>query len=75
MPTDISLETATHWVIAVLPYAFIALLVVFLVLGGVLDFHWRRYGTGLIQTFKFRIAYVVCGVIFLGVMSVALSSF
>jgi len=75
MPDNVFFATATHWLIAFLPYVFIGLLVVFIVLGGVLDFHWRKYGTGLIQTFKFRIGYVVAGVILFGVMSLALSSF
>ncbi len=72
MPLDLSGGQVMQWVFAATPYIFIFLLVVYLVLGGILDFHWRKYGTGLIQTFKFRIAYVALGIIFLGIMAFSL---
>jgi hypothetical protein len=72
MPTDISLVEVVRWMVVGMPYAFLVFLVVFLLLGAVLDFHWRKYGIGLIQAFKFRITYVAIGIILLGVMAVSL---
>ncbi len=64
----------TSWLAAAAPYIYGFLIIAFLVLGGVLDYHWRQYGAGLIRLFQFRVLYLSVGIILIGVMTVAYSS-
>jgi hypothetical protein len=62
------------WVVASAPYLYLLLLIAYLILGGVLDYHWRRYGVGIVKIFNLRVAYVGTGIILFGVLTVALIS-
>jgi hypothetical protein len=71
MSLDFSIDQLAGWLATGVPYMYGFLIVAFLVLGGILDYHWRQYGAGLIRLFQFRILYLSAGIIFIGVMTVA----
>ncbi len=60
------------WIVASAPYVFLLLLIAYLILGGILDYHWRRYGVGIVKIFNLRMAYVGTGIILFGVLTVVL---
>lgn len=60
------------WFWRSLPYIALLLLASYLLLGGVLDYHWRRYGVGIIKLFQLRAAYVAIGIVLFGVLFVSL---
>lgn len=62
------------WLMRAVPYAALLLLVTYLILGGVLDYHWRNYGVGIVNLFVLRVAYVSAGIILFGVLAVGLAS-
>ncbi len=76
MPFDIDIdgEKVVSLVLGAVPYIFGLLIIFYAVLGMVLDYHWRRYGVGLFHVFRIRFAYIACGVIFIGIMGVAVAS-
>ena len=63
-----------QWLIGVLPWVTVALVAIYLLIGGILDYHWRRYGVGILRLATLRIAYVSTGIILFGVLFVALAS-
>ena len=62
------------WVLRAMPYAAGLLLFIYLLMGGILDYHWRRYGVGFLRLTYLRVAYVAAGIILFGVLFVALFS-
>ena len=50
------------------PYIFWVAVAAFLTVGGILDYHWRTYGVGLIRLLHFRLLFIVSGLILLAVM-------
>lgn len=63
-----------QWLIRSLPWVTVVLVVIYLLVGGILDYHWRRYGVGILRLTTLRIAYVSTGIILFGVLFVALAS-
>ena len=60
------------WLLKSLPYVAGLLLFIYLLVGGILDYHWRRYGVGILRLTYLRVAYVAAGIILFGVLFVAL---
>ncbi len=58
-----------------IPYIFGLAIFGFFLAGGILDYHWRTYGVGLIRIFQFRVIYASAGLALLAVMFLAYSSF
>ena len=56
------------------PYVAVGLLGLYLLMGGILDYHWRRYGVGLLNITRFRVLYLAAGIILFGVLFVATAS-
>lgn len=56
------------FIIAALPYFFWLAVGLFLVVGGILDYHWRTYGVGLIRLAQFRLLYVGVGLLVIIIM-------
>jgi hypothetical protein len=74
MNFDSIISQMPEWIVASAPYLFLLLLASYLILGGILDYHWRRYGVGIVRLLSLRIAYIVTGIILFGVLAVALIS-
>jgi len=62
------------FIVQALPYILGFLFLVFIVVGAILDYHWRSYGVGLIRLFQFRFMYVAAGLVFLAAMFISYSS-
>lgn len=73
MSLDATFADLIGWMLGAMPYVFVVVLIAYLGLGLILDYHWGRYGVGLIQKFKFRLSYIVMGLILLGVMATTLT--
>jgi hypothetical protein len=71
---DISSISWSRILIVAVPYILGLAVAIFLIAGGILDYHWRTYGVGLVRLFMFRAIYVSAGIILLAVMSIAYSS-
>jgi hypothetical protein len=56
------------FLIASLPYLFGFAVFLFIVVGGILDYHWRTYGVGLIRLAQFRLIFVGVGLVVLSIM-------
>lgn len=52
-----------------LPYLFYGAIIAFFVLGGILDYHWRKYGVGFLRLPVFRIFYIGGGLLLIFIMS------
>jgi hypothetical protein len=65
---DIFAGEVGPFVLGALPYILLAALVLFFVLGGILDYHWRTYGIGFLRLPIFRIIYVGLGALLLFIM-------
>ena len=50
------------------PYVALALLGLYALMGVVFDYHWRRFGVGLLSLVKFRLLYTVIGVVLFGLL-------
>lgn len=72
MPFDLSVDQVMQWFWRSLPYVSLLLLFFYLLLGGVLDYHWRRYGIGIVKLFQLRASYVAIGIVLFGVLFVSL---
>ncbi len=71
---DISSISFTGILVKAAPYLFWLTVVLCVVAGGILDYHWRTYGIGLIKLLEFRVSFVVGVIVLLGVMYLALIS-
>ena len=66
---------ALRFLIASLPYFFWLGLGLFIVVGGILDYHWRTYGVGIIRLAQFRLLYVGVGLLVLIIMYTSYTNF
>lgn len=68
---DVFITETGQFILAAVPYILIGFIVIFFVLGGVLDYHWRTYGIGFLRLPTFRIVYSVIGLLLLFIMTSA----
>lgn len=75
-PTElINLENPVEVIDFALPVVLIFMTILFIGLGIVLAYHWRKYGVGRRRAALFMWIYLIGGAVFLGVMFTAKLSY
>lgn len=74
MPSELTGVQIFSWFVKGAPYIVGALLIAYLGIGGILDYHWRRYGVGIVKITQLRALYVGVGIVLFGVLFIAMIS-